>query len=533
MSQDLWNYAEAGTFWERFQPQTPFGRAAKEEMRVETDKDRLEENFDRTEAALGLLADLESERVRLDQILHHLKRLPRFPQTVREAFDEVEIFQFKKFLVNHGKLLRLLPHGLKEQFGLAPLPTKLGELLSLGRQADESFYIADAYDPELSEVRLALRENGSRTKTLARAAEDAVRERWGFSFEERPFLLVPRGRITDVAAAADLLDIEPWDSHHLCVRKRSNAEALKLAEEKARLLTRERLVESEVLKVLSGPLRDALPLFTAQMQAVEGFDIALSRALMVKPLGLTRPVLGEGDITIVRGRHLPTEALCESLDVPYTPLDAVFGSGPAVIFGSNMGGKTVVLKTLGFLQLLSQSGFFVPAEHFETRVFTRFHYVGEGPSRGAARGLSGFGFEIRQFNETFASFEHETLALFDEFARTTSSGEAAALLSAILEDVAGRPRVIALFSTHFQGIRRLAGVRYLRMGGLDRSRLDLSGAEEQDLSSRIREIDRLMRFSLEPDTPSLKTSDAITVARLLGLSPLLASRAEAFHKNED
>jgi DNA mismatch repair ATPase MutS len=204
-----------------------------------------------------------------------------------------------------------------------------------------------------------------------------------------------------------------------------------------------------------------------------------------------------------------------------------------VIFGSNMGGKTVVLKTLAFLQLLAQAGLFVPARRFETRVFHRFHYVGEGRRREEGRGLSGFGFEIRQFNEAHADFGDDTLALFDEFARTTSSAEAEALLSAILEELAGCPRVVAVFSTHFRGVKRLEGVRYLRMGGLDRSRLDLAAPAGEDLAGRIRHIDRQMRFCLEPDVPGERRSDALAVAALLGLSPALARRAEDFLNHED
>ena len=126
-----------------------------------------------------------------------------------------------------------------------------------------------------------------------------------------------------------------------------------------------------------------------------------------------------------------------------------------------------------------------------------------------------------------------TLALFDEFARTTKPGEAEALLSAILEDLAGRRSAVALFSTHFRGVRRLPGVRYLRMGGLDRSRLDLAAPEGEELADRIRRIDRQMRFCLEPDTQEERRSDAVAVARLLGLPPALARPGRRLHPRRE
>ncbi len=533
MSGDLRSYSGLDALWQRFLPETPFGRAAKERAVPATDRSALEAGWDRTDAAIGLLEELDGDRVRLDGILHHLRRLPRFPEEPRDPFDEVELFQLKKFHFNHGRLLSLLPDGLRESFGLREIPGGLGELLGAGRQGDESFHVADAYDPELADVRQALRGNEADARALRDRSDGTLRERWGFAFEGRAFLLVPRERLGDPSSAAALLDVEPWDAAQLCVRPRSGAEALRLAEEKAVLLSRERGLEARVLSAISAPLREALPSFLRQAHAVEAFDLALAGARLAREARLTRPVLVDGEIRIERGRHLPTEALCESLGTSYTPLDATFDSGPTVLFGSNMGGKTVVLKTLAFLQLAAQSGLFVPAARFETRVFRRFHYVGEGRSREEGRGLSGFGFEIRQFNEAHADFGDATLALFDEFARTTSSGEAEALLSAILEDLAGRQGAVALFSTHFRGVRRLPGVRYLRMRGLDRSRLDLAAPEGEELADRIRRIDRQMRFCLEPDAPGERRSDAVAVARLLGLPPALARRAEELIYEKD
>jgi hypothetical protein len=533
VTHDLASWAGLDALLSRFRPETPFGRAAKARGALFASREALERRWDRTDDALALLDGLDGDRVRHDRVRHHLVRLPRFPAEARGAFDEVELFQLKKFLFNHAALLALLPEGVAGRFGLEPLPPALLELLGRGRQGDETFHVADAYDPELAEVRRGLREADAATRRVRDAHEEAVRTRFGFSFEGRAFLLVPRERLGEPTAAADLLDVEPWDAAQLCVRPRLPAETLRLAEERSALLSRERAAEARVLAALSAPLREALPLLLAQAEAVEAFDLAVAGARLAREAGLTRPVVGDGPVRIEGGRHLPTEELCAAIGTPYTPLDATFEPGPTVLFGSNMGGKTVVLKTLAFLQLAAQSGLFVPARRFETRLFERMHYVGEGSAPEEERGLSGFGFEIRRFASAHADFDGETLALFDEFARTTSSREAEALLSAILEELAARPRAVVLFSTHFRGVGRLPGVRYLRMGGLDRARLGLEAAAAEDLSSRIRRIDALMRYSLEPDLPGERRSDAIAVARLLGLSPALARRAEELLHDDD
>lgn len=533
MSAALWAYAEVDALWQRFQPETPFGRAAKARRTPITNRDELASLYDRTDRALALLVELEADPVRRDRLAHHLKRLPRFPEAAQSVYDEVEVFQFKKFLFNHRSLLALLPEGIRAAFGLKVLDPALEAGLNLGRQSDESFYIADAYLPELAEARRELRDLGAALDEHRARAEAALQSRWGFAFEGRAFVLLSRARLGGPEAARNLVDVEPYDGAQVCLRPRSTPEQLRLAERREGLLARERALEAEVLAQLSGPLREALPALQEQAQAVEAFDLALAGARLAREAGLVRPMLGSAAVVIQGGRHLPCEALCAELGTPYTALDATFAGGATVLFGSNMGGKTVVLKTLAFLQLAAQMGLFVPAQRFETRVFRHFHYMGEGRSREEARGLSGFGFEIRQFTEAWADLDRDTLLLFDEFARTTSSREAEALVSAILEDLAARPSAVAVFSTHFRGIRRLPGVRYLRMGGLDRARLAGLETPGMDLAERIRRIDRAMRFCLEPDAPGEARSDALVVAERLGLPAPLARRAETFLNEPD
>ncbi len=528
MSDAVWVYAEVDALWQRFAPETPFGRAAKAARSPLKDRTILEAIYDRTEKALALLDLLDRDPVRRDRLTHHLKRLPRFPENPQQSYDEVEFFQFKKFLFNHRHLVTLVPEDLRPAFGLAFLDERLEALLNQGRQLDESFYIADAYLPALAQVRQELRALNDRLQHLRRQNEAAIQERWGFTFEGRSFVIFPRERLGDPAECRTWLDVDPYDETHVCLRPRLSPESWHLQEKREELLAQERALEAEVLARLSVPLREALPDILTQAKAVEAFDLALAGARLARELQLVRPNLGASRIHIEGGRHLPCEALCAELGTPYTPLEATFEPGPTVLFGSNMGGKTVVLKTLAFLQLAAQMGLFVPARRFETRVFQTFHYMGEGRLREDARGLSGFGFEIRQLTEAWKDLDTDTLLLFDEFARTTSSREAEALVSALLEDLTKRPSVIALFSTHFRGIRRLEGVRYLRMGGLDRARLADLGAPGDDWADRIRQIDRAMRFCLEPDEPGDHRSDALVVAERLGLPAALARRAETF-----
>jgi hypothetical protein len=521
------DYAEFQEFWNRFCPETPFGREAKDQLRLYSDPAELAAIWDRTDAALGLLDQLQTDPVRLDRVSHHLKRLPRFPRDPRPGYTEVELFQFKKFLHNYTCLLELLGPAACREFGLGFRSASFAQLLDTGRQSAESFYVADEYSAELKAVRAELRDNVTQVQEQRRLRAQAIQDRWGLDFNGREFLVVARALLGDPGAAATLLVIEPYDDSHWVVRPLATAEALMLLTARERLLARERSVEEEVLETLSHAARQELAAFEEYLEAVREFDLAFARARLARSWNLTRPTLAPGAIRIEQGRFLPCLESCAALGTGYTPLDAEFGSPVTVIFGSNMGGKTIVLKTLAFLQLCAQTGLFVPAAAFATRVFEHFHYIGEGGSADSSRGLSGFGRELSQFNAAWADCARPTLLLFDEFARTTQSREAEALLSAAIAAMAPKPGLLALFSTHFRGVKRFPEVAYRRMGGLDRA--GLAGQQgAADPADRIRMIARHMDYRLKIDDDSGGVSDALAVAQSLGLDPAIVAMADTF-----
>ena len=522
MMRDFLGYAEFAVFWDRFQPETPFGREEKERLRVLDEAGALTQLWDETDVLLDFLRELEQDEVRLARILHHLKRLPRFLDEPRPVYDEVELFQFKKFLHNYKSIGELLNATVRATFAFDFISDAFERLLDRGRQSAESFYVADDYSAELAQVRAELRQLGEAGLKLRAERLAAVQARWGLEFGSREFLLVPRERLGE---ASELLLVEPYDEALCAVRPLRSAEELVLAERRVQLLAKERSCEEDVLEYLSHAARQELAQLLEYREAAKRFDLALARARLAKEQGLVRPVLTEGSIRIRQGRFLPCEEACRALAMCYTPLDATLDASVSVVFGSNMGGKTMVLKTVAFLQLCAQTGLFVPADSFETRVFRSFHYLGEGSAREPIQGLSGFGFEIRSLTQVWNDLDTPTLALFDEFARTTSSHEAEAILSAVTEALVGRPRVVALFSTHFRGVKRLDRAHYLRMQGLDRRSLDFQEAEGRSLDERIRLINSHMDHRLVADEGTQDGSDAIAVAALLGLDPAVAERA--------
>jgi len=523
--KDAWDFARVDEFLAAWEPLTPWGKDAKAARKPLCDRAEIEERYDDVEAVLELLGSLEADPVSLDRLSWHLRRMPRVPLEARDSYDMLELFQFKKFLANHRGVATIANStGTAARFALAPACVELSAELERGGSDAETFFLADAYHPDLAAVRSALARVDADLRSARAAAETRARDSAGLDFDGRDFLIVPSAALSGPVAAQAGLSLEPYDDAHYLARRLPGAAELRLAAERERLLAKEAALEGEALARLSVLAREAMPELRAAVEAVTRFDVARAGAVLALGLGLSRPSLDSDALVVEGGRFVPVESDCARLGLSYRPLDARFDASAVVLFGSNMGGKTVALQTVLFLQLLAQAGLFVPARSFRTKVYARIAYVGELSGERLA-GLSGFGFEIWRFERAWKDREGSLVA-FDEFARTTGSHEAEALLSAIVEAYAKRSGTRAFFATHFRGVARVDGASYFRMKGLDRETATEALDAEAPLEERLAGINRHMRYELVEDEPGTDAgSDALAIAELLGLDPGIVARA--------
>jgi len=269
---------------------------------------------------------------------------------------------------------------------------------------------------------------------------------------------------------------------------------------------------------------------------VEKIDIAAERARLAEELKLTRPLIHRypAPLRVRKGRFLPLEMKLRAAGLKYTPLSGVFTRRVNVLYGSNMGGKTVVLKTLAFLQLAAQSGFFTPAALFETCLFDGVAFLG-GTEIETAGGLSSFGLEMNDFALTHGRLKNNNLLiLMDEFARTTNSQEATALLSAIIEDLGKKNGAFSFLATHFSGLRSGKSAASFKMRGFDTVAFNdyFHDKPACGLDEKLKMINRFMRYELLEGGAGEEARDAIKIAGILGIASPVIKRAQEFLKEK-
>lgn len=139
------------------------------------------------------------------------------------------------------------------------------------------------------------------------------------------------------------------------------------------------------------------------------------------------------------------------------PVSLELGQGykSLIVTGPNTGGKTVVLKTLGLLVLMAQSGLLVPVDPgSDFAVFTNvMSVIGDGQS--LTQSLSTFSAQMKSIEGMLYDAGRGVLLLIDELAAGTDPGEGFALSIAILEEL-NRKGANIVVTTHFNELKAFA-----------------------------------------------------------------------------
>ncbi|MFA6434155.1 MAG: hypothetical protein WCW52_05615 [Elusimicrobiales bacterium] len=520
-------FAEFDAFYAFYRPLTPYGRLARAALPFYDSAETLNREYDLTER---FIAFIKKSRVQADRLEFHLKNMPVMPEDPPRVLNAAEIFLFKKFLSNTKAAFAALPSEIRKPLAAVWRSDELLNTLNLGG-AGESFHLADAYAPELKTAREKLTAAGAE---LARIREEKLKgicKTYDLDFTKREFLVVDEARARKAYGSPDLF-FEAYDSAGVIARPIFGPAYLELTAVKEKLHAEERAAEQKVLRELSALIKKEKEPVAGYLQAVERADVLLAKARLALEYGMTRPGLKKfpSPPALKNARFIPLETRLKALKLKYTPFSFKFSRRVNILRGSNMGGKTVALKTLAFTQLLAQTGFFVPAEAYDTCVYAKVHVAGDEET-GRAEGLSSFGLEMNAFVRAYADTGKPCLIFMDEFAKTTNSDEAAALLSAISEDFCGNEQVLAFIATHFARLAPRRNAAFLRMKGFDNAAFSayFLGRTPVELTEKLKMLNKFMDYEITNDTgPGGGIHDAIKIAGILGVNGRIIDRARDF-----
>lgn len=295
-------------------------------------------------------------------------------------------------------------------------------------------------------------------------------------------------------------------------QKRIQAEDSEQAEQ-LRLQSLE--IEDEIRENLSLKLEKHHVLLQKALEMVAHLDIIIAKAKQAVCWQSSKPIITD-EKTSFKGLFNPqVKNLLELQQKTFQSIDVDLLSTPCLITGVNMGGKTVLLKTIGLAQYLFQFGFYIPATNASMVIVDQI-LMSMGDEQSELTGLSSFAAEMINVDGIIrkSKAEKRILVLIDELARTTNPEEGKAIVNATL-DILSQHNIRCLITTHYSGLNWNG--RKLRVKGLQTDKLT------DQLTPK--NINDFMDYSLVENESEIEDKQALQIARLLGVDEELLEKA--------
>ncbi len=192
------------------------------------------------------------------------------------------------------------------------------------------------------------------------------------------------------------------------------------------------------------------------------YDVIQSFATIAEENNFIKPTINEDNVVeIIGGRHPVVESVIEG---EYIDNDVVMDqwTNILIITGPNMSGKSTYMREMGIIAILNQIGSYVPASKCNIPIFDKI-FTRIGASDDLVGGESTFMVEMKESAYALRNATKNSLILFDELGRGTSTYDGMSLAGSIIEYIANNVKCKTLFSTHYHELtsmeEKLSGVK--------------------------------------------------------------------------
>ena len=374
----------------------------------------------------------------LIQLKHSISEIPNI-KSLLEQMNSVTTTQFST-LEPLEDLLTVLEDSLVEE---PPISVKDGGLFKQGfsKQLDEYLEASKNGKDWLAQLQAKERE-----RTGIKSLKISYNKVFGY------FIEITR---------ANLQGFEPSEHGYHRKQTLSNAERFITDELKEKediiLGAEDKAIELEYQLFIR--LREHVKSYTERLQrqakVISELDCLQSFAEIAQKYNYVRPKFSDDKtLNLENSRHPVVERVMDYND--YVPNDCYLDQNNFIylITGPNMSGKSTYMRQVAIISIMAQMGAYVPCDNAILPIFDQI-FTRIGAADDLVSGKSTFMVEMLEAQKALTYATADSLIIFDEIGRGTSTYDGLSLAQAMIEYVSVTSHAKTLFSTHYHELTTL------------------------------------------------------------------------------
>lgn len=485
--------------------------AAALNLKPKTDFETITAELQKTDDAFTLSAKFGTPSFRkIKDVSGSLKRAKTGSMlSFRELLDTAAVLRETAALCDWYSQCENMENSLAEYFrGLVPVK-QLEKRISESIISEEE--MSDAASAELASIRRRIARQGQnirekldnmiKSKTTRSYLQDAI-----VTMRDGRYVVPVRsehkgdvpGLVHDTSATGQTFFIEPM-------------EVVEANNEIRVLQSREQAEIERITRELSAQVGENAEAIAENFRLSQILELYFAKAnLGAKMKAVSATVVNEPKVILNNARH---PLLDRDLAVPIS-VEIGDKYDCLIITGPNTGGKTVAIKTVGLLTLMTQCGLMIPAQDGSViGCFDRV-YVDIGDEQSIEQSLSTFSSHMTNVIKIIDAADERSLVLIDELGSGTDPVEGAALAVSILTQLKSyRAKVLA--TTHYQEVKMFA--------------LETDGVENASCEFDVETLKPTYRLIV--GVPG--KSNAFAITKKLGMDDYVIKRAEELVSTEN
>jgi DNA mismatch repair protein MutS2 len=215
----------------------------------------------------------------------------------------------------------------------------------------------------------------------------------------------------------------------------------------------------KILTTLTDELRPYVPLLLSYHSLLTKLDFVRAKALFAIDIDAQMPiVVNEPKIKLFNARHPLLLLSFKPEKKTVVPLNITIDDTAriVVVSGPNAGGKSVCMKTVGLLQMMTQAGLLIPASDASTVGVFKQLFVDIGDDQSIESDLSTYSAHLSKMKNFVEMANSKTLVLIDEFGTGTDPQFGGPIAEAVLETL-NHKKVKGMVTTHYSNLKLFAG----------------------------------------------------------------------------